>query len=264
MIFEFIKTSPAQNTTVIITSDCPKSYYPIVANKAMSYDYLHAEQVGFIVPPSRKDSVIALEMAGGEFCGNATLSAAAYVIYKGLTDKEVFYIDSSGAAEPIRCKVAKVGDYCYSASCTMPSAKGIDEAKFNLPNKTVEGYIVEFDGISHFVLEAEDDFEEYLELIQSLKEVVDADAIGIIPYSKVQDGRYKIKPFVHVRAINSNVFERGCGSGSLALGIYLNKIRGVSTDIEVLQPGGTIRVGIGEKFSISTDVIITCEGQILI
>lgn len=264
MIFEFIKASPAKNTTVIITSECPKSYYPVLAKKAMSYDYLHSEQVGFIVPPSKKGSVIGLEMAGGEFCGNATLAAAAYAVYKGLTNKEIFNIDTSGTDESIRCRVAKVSDFCYSTSCTMPSAKGIDEAKIKLLKKTVEGYIVEFDGISHFVLEAEDDIEEYLELARALKEIVDAGAIGIIPYKKVQDGRYKIKPFVHVRAINSNVFERGCGSGSLALGIYLNKIRGVSTDIEVLQPGGTIRVGIGEKFSISTDVIITCEGQILI
>jgi len=264
VIFEFIKASPAKNTTVIITSECPKSYYPVLAKKAMSYDYLHSEQVGFIVPPSKKGSVIGLEMAGGEFCGNATLAAAAYAVYKGLTNKEIFNIDTSGTDESIRCRVAKVSDFCYSTSCTMPSAKGIDEAKIKLLKKTVEGYIVEFDGISHFVLEAEDDIEEYLELARALKEIVDAGAIGIIPYKKVQDGRYKIKPFVHVRAINSNVFERGCGSGSLALGACLKKVYGISKDIDVIQPGGVIKVGMGDESYISTDVIITCEGKILI
>ena len=64
--------------------------------------------------------------------------------------------------------------------------------------------------------------------------------------------------------MNTNVFERGCGSGSLALGMYLNKVTGITKKIKVLQPGGVIEVGIGSEFSISTDVVITCEGRIMI
>ncbi|WP_213973882.1 hypothetical protein [Tepidanaerobacter acetatoxydans] len=264
MIIDFIKTSPAQNTTVLITSYCPRSYYSAVAEKAMNYDYLHAEQVGFIVPPSKKDSVIRLEMAGGEFCGNATLSAAAYVRYKGLNDKENFSIDVSGAAEPIRCRVEKVGTYYYNTSCIMPPAKRIDEMELELQGKTIKGYIVEFEGISHFVLEAKEEFVEYSEVTHALKKAVDTNAIGVIPYETIRDDTYKIKPFVHVKEINSNVFERGCGSGSLALGTYLKRVRGISREIRVVQPGGVIRVGIADEFFISTDVILTCEGRILI
>jgi diaminopimelate epimerase len=264
MIFDFIKTSPAQNTTVLITSYCPQSYYSAVAEKAMNYDYLHAEQVGFIVPPSKEDSVIGLEMAGGEFCGNATLSAAAYVMYKKLIDKDNFHIDVSGADEPIRCRVEKVSTYRYNTSCIMPLAKRIDEMELELLAKTVKGYIVEFEGISHFVLETKEEFAEYSEVTQALKKVIDTNAIGVIPYKTLKDGSYKIKPFVHVKKINTNIFERGCGSGSLALGIYLKKVGGVSKEIEVVQPGGVIRVGIGNEFSISTDVVFTCEGRMLI
>lgn len=264
LILEFVKTSPAQNTTVIVTSYCPRSYYFAVAEKAMSFDYLHAEQVGFLVAPRSKDAVIGLEMAGGEFCGNATLSAAAFAVYKGLTDKRVFNIDASGADEPIKCRVEKVSDYCFSASCTMPQAKRIEAMEFELPNKTVKGNLVEFKGISHFVLEAGDDFAEYMELSRVLKQVVDAGAIGIIPYRKLTDKTYKIKPFVHVKAIDSNVFERGCGSGSLALGIYLKQAYGISKEIEVIQPGGVIRVGLGNEIYIATYVKITCEGRMLI
>ncbi|NLU11527.1 MAG: hypothetical protein GXW90_11515 [Tepidanaerobacter acetatoxydans] len=264
MIFDFIKTSPAQNTTVLVTSYCPQSYYSTVAEKAMNYDYLNAEQVGFIVPPSKKDSVIRLEMAGGEFCGNAALSSAAYVRYKGLNDKENFNIDVSGAAEPIRCRVEKVNTYCYNTSCIMPPAKRIDKMELELQGKTIKGYIVGFEGISHFVLEANEQFVEYSEVTQALKKAVDTNAIGVIPYETIRDDTYKIKPFVHVKEINSNVFERGCGSGSLALGIYLKKVSGISKEVSVVQPGGIIRVGIGNEFSISTDVILTCEGKILI
>jgi len=247
-----------------VTGYCPIRYYFAVAEKAMSYDYLHAEQVGFLVPPRSKDAVIGLEMAGGEFCGNATLSAAACAVYKGLTDSQVFYIDSSGSDKPIKCRVEKVSDYCFNASSTMPKAKRIESMEFELSKKIVRGSLLEFEGISHFVLEAEDDFAEYMELIKALNQVVDASAIGIIPYRKLTDKAYKIKPFVHVKAIDSNVFEQGCGSGSLALGIYLKQAYGISKEIEVDQPGGIIRVGLGDEIYIATDVKITCEGRMLI
>ena len=37
------------------------------------------EQVGFVSAPSDSGCDIDLQMAGGEFCGNATMSAAALV-----------------------------------------------------------------------------------------------------------------------------------------------------------------------------------------
>lgn len=264
MIFDFIKTSPAQNTTVLVTSYCPKGYYLKIAEKAMSYEFLHAEQVGFIVPPSKKESILGLEMAGGEFCGNATLSVAAYAILKGLADEEIFSIDVSGTTLPIRCKAKKINDYCYDASCVMPPAKRNQELKITLKNKTIIGQVIELDGISHFVFPEQKDSIEHLDILTALKQVVETDAIGVIPFKTLENGTYKIKPFVHVRKVNTNVFERGCGSGSLALGMYLNKVTGISKKIVVLQPGGAIGVGIGSEFSISTDVVFTCEGRMMV
>jgi diaminopimelate epimerase len=264
MIFNFIKTSPAQNTTVLITSFCPQSYYLKIAEIAMKYEFLHAEQVGFIVPPSKKESILGLEMAGGEFCGNATLSAAAYAVFKGLVGGKVFNIDVSGAAGPIRCKVQKLDDYRYNASCVMPPAKLNQELKLDLGNKTIIGQVIELDGISHFVFPEQEDFAEYLDVVTALKQFIDANAIGVIPFKTIKDDTYSIKPFVHVKKVNTNVFERGCGSGSLALGMYLNKVFGMSKRIEVVQPGGVIGVEMGSEYSISTDVVFTCEGTIMV
>ncbi|MGI6697202.1 MAG: hypothetical protein GX918_00660 [Clostridiales bacterium] len=264
MIINFIKTSPAQNTTVLITSLCPQSYYLRIAEIAMRYEFLNAEQVGFIVPPSKKESTLGLEMAGGEFCGNATLSAAAYAVYKGLAEGEVFSIDVSGTAGPIRCKVQKLDDHRYNTSCIMPSAKRIQELKLRLENKTIIGQVIELDGISHFVFPEQEGFTEYPDVAAALKQLVDADAIGIIPFKTLKNDTYSIKPFVHVKKVNTNVFERGCGSGSLALGMYLNKVFGMSKRIEVVQPGGVIGVEMGSEYSISTDVVFTCEGIIMV
>ncbi|HOC09458.1 MAG TPA: hypothetical protein PKN88_08035, partial [Bacillota bacterium] len=173
-------------------------------------------------------------------------------------------IDASGAAEPIRCKVQKLDDHCYKASCIMPPAKRIQELKLNLGNKTIIGLVIELDGISHFVFPEHEGFTEYPDVAAALKQLVDADAIGVIPFKTIKDDTYSIKPFVHVKKVNTNVFERGCGSGSLALGMYLNKVFGISKRIEVVQPGGVIGVEMGSEYSISTDVVFTCEGIIMV
>lgn len=264
MIVDFIKSSPAQNTTVLVTGYCPPDAYHAVARRAMSYECLHAEQVGFIVSPSGKDSVLRLEMAGGEFCGNAALSAAALAIHKGLTDRSDFCIEVSGAAGPVSCRVERRGRYRYHASCTMPPARRAEELELTLGDEAIKGRIIEFDGISHFVFPVEGDFTGYSDTMDALKRLTDTDAVGVIPYETLEDGSHRIKPLVHVRSLNSSVFERGCGSGSLALGIHLEAEGCAARGIDVLQPGGVIRVEIGETFSISTDVEFTCEGSMLV
>jgi diaminopimelate epimerase len=124
--------------------------------------------------------------------------------------------------------------------------------------------VIELDGISHFVFPEHEGFMEYLDVATALKQSVDADAIGVIPFKTIKDDTYSIRPFVHVKKVNTNVFERGCGSGSLALGMYLDKVFGMSKRIEVVQPGGIIGVEMGSEYSISTDVVFTCEGIIMV
>ncbi len=264
MPISFIKTSPAENTTVLVTDYCPRDRYLRVAERIMAYEFLYAEQVGFIVPPWKDSSLLGLEMAGGEFCGNATLSAAAYAVFKGLFGKGHFNIDVSGAAEPIECEAKKVSPYHYNASCTMPRAKRTQGLELSLGDITLKGRIIIFDGIGHFVFPIQEDFTKYEETLTKLKQIIDIDAIGIIPYRSLDKDAYYIRPFVHVKKTDTDVFERGCGSGSLALGIYLKEVKKLSGNIRVLQPGGVIEVGIGDRSSISTDIRITCEGKVLI
>lgn len=264
MNIDFIKMSPAENTTVLVTSVCPKRHYIKVAKRAMGYKFLYAEQVGFIRPSKYKNAILCLEMAGGEFCGNATLSAAAYAKYKGLIEKEDFYIEVSGVENPVWCKVMRKEKFNYYAKCQMPFALNTEEYKINLRNQIIQGGIIKFDGISHFVFPVSGDFTDFTEVLKTLKRDVDDIALGIIPYKTLENQKYEIKPYVYVKKTNSSVYERGCGSGSLALGIFLNQKDKKQRCIEVIQPGGTIEVEIGNRYYISTDVLITCEGMMFI
>lgn len=264
MIIDFVKTSPAQNTTVLVTSVCPEEHYINIAKKVMGYEFLHAEQVGFIRAPKHKDTILFLEMSGGEFCGNATLSAAAYVKYKGLTNNNDFFLEVSGLANPIQCKTIKKRKFHYNVKCQMPSAQKVKEYKVKVDNQIIQGSIIKFDGITHFIFPVKSRFIHFTKVLDIVKKDIYASALGIIPYKTLGEQKYKIKPYIYVRKTGSNVFERGCGSGSLALGIYLNKNHKKQGCIKVLQPGGIIEVEIGKNLYISTDVLVTCEGRILI
>lgn len=261
MKLNFIKMSPCQNTTVLVTEYCPKKYYIAVAAQIMSYDSLCAEQVGFIVPPKSADSVLGMEMAGGEFCGNASLSAAVYVRYSGIYEKDDFFIDVSGASDPLRCHVEEKSSYVYSAKCEMPLPLSVKEVDIEIEKKKIEGGIVDFKGISHFIFKTWPDFNVYDKVMALIKSKIESDAIGIVPYKELEEGKYEIKPYVYVRSTRSHVFEKGCGSGSMALGVYLKEYMGLKGKIGVKQPGGIIDVEVGEKNFISTEVKITCEGR---
>jgi diaminopimelate epimerase len=263
MIIDFVKTSPSQNTTVLITSFCPPERYVEVARKVMGYEYLHAEQVGFIVPPGNKNSVIGLKMAGGEFCGNASLSAAAYARYKGICEAREFLIDVSGADHPLRCYVEQKSRFVYKAKCEMPPPVSIREFTVRVGQQEVTGSVVNLKGISHFVFELWPEVHFFDDILELLENHINASALGVVPYRKINELEYEIKPYIHVRETDSRMFERGCGSGSLALGLHL-KEKDITGKLNVRQPGGVIGVETGERNYIFTDVKVTCEGKTLL
>ena len=81
----FIKTNPSGNTTILVDSAVPEKEQSVVAKRLLAYDSVQAEQVGFLtIPDDTTDYNIALRMMGGEFCGNATRSAAVYTVFSGL------------------------------------------------------------------------------------------------------------------------------------------------------------------------------------
>src|SRR3712207_235334 len=74
MKIEFVKINPVENMTILVKSSLPRLKYPILSQKMMRYSHLYAEQVGFMEGKH-------LQMMGGEFCGNASRSFAAYLAF---------------------------------------------------------------------------------------------------------------------------------------------------------------------------------------
>lgn len=265
MNFRFVKASPCRNTTVFVEDEAPLSARPEIARHAMDSEVLAAEQVGFLTRPEGAESVLRVEMAGGEFCGNASLSVGALAVSRGLCAAgKPFFVECSGAARPLRVSAEPVSSGRWRGTVEISSEAKISEEELSAAGVDYRGAVVELPGICHFCVEAEPfPKETYDELLGLLTARITAEAYGIIPYRETGEGRYSIRPYVAVPAAKSYVFEQACGSGSLALGRWLAKSEGRAR-IEVSQPGGTIRVEIGESASISEEVYFPCAGTFFV
>jgi diaminopimelate epimerase/ribosomal protein S18 acetylase RimI-like enzyme len=196
------------------------------------------EQVGFI---ENNLATPRLVMAGGEFCGNATRSAAWHYLKEAPGE---INISVSGIIEPLKAGVKKVGER-FEAWAQMPVYKKFDRIK---EIKTGH-YKVEIEGITHIVIveeqsndylscaKKEGDFEENLkEIASSLLEEFNLDntAAGVIFLENTSDG-LKIHPCVSIPGI-SCFYETACGSGTIAVGLVKCLLDRASIEVTLIQP----------------------------
>lgn len=259
MNINYVKVSPAQNMTAFITNYVPKHAYTHVAQTIMQYDYVHAEQVGFIVSPKKSPSILRLEMSGGEFCGNGVLAAAAYARYKGLTTNNEFSIEASGVTSALHCSVEDISPQVFDAKAEMPPPRVIEPMSVNIDGSDIQGTIVHMDGIAHFLIEKWLKEEDFSLIMKRLASRLEEPAIGIISYRERTENDYEMRPFVYVKTTQVECFERSCGSGSLALGASLHQ-QEKGDSFALRQPGGIIQVEMSPRINISTTVRFTCEG----
>ncbi|MCO0599967.1 hypothetical protein NGI46_21455 [Peribacillus butanolivorans] len=259
MKLNFVKVSPSQNMTVFITNHVAQAHYAQIANTIMNYEYLNAEQVGFLVAPKNKNSILRLEMSGGEFCGNAILSAAAYCYYKGFCKDNSFLLETSGSETPLACDIEVKSPSVFEARAEMPQPIYTKDVVVNINGNSISGSIVQLKGITHFLTEFWPSKDDFRLILEAVTKKIEDKAIGIIPYRRLMENEYEVLPFVYVKETGSRFFERACGSGTLALGVYLAK-KNKECKFKIHQPGGIINVEIGIKNYISTDVRFTCEG----
>ena len=72
---------PTGNMTLLAETSVPEAAQPLTAKRLMALEPA-TEQVGFV---TETEEGIGLRMAGGEFCGNASMSAAVlYLLRKGM------------------------------------------------------------------------------------------------------------------------------------------------------------------------------------
>ncbi len=237
MRIDYCLLDPTGNCTILVKTPVPVSDQPSVAAALMA-DEPAAEQAGFLTCEEGFDAV--LRMAGGEFCGNASMCAAVLAAAERNVTEGVMNLRVSGASEPVKVRVTKRENGSWQGTVAMPRPVSILER--DLPGAG-RRCVVSFDGISHIIMEEKPDRAAAEALALELADFLKADAVGLMFLDLENE---TLDPLVYVPAAKTLFWENSCASGTTAVGAYLAMKNGGSAELTLKQPGGTLTVRVRE------------------
>lgn len=242
MKIKYVKANPTENKTILVQTAVPRASQASAAGAMLAED-TDAEQVGFFELPSDDRASARLQMMGGEFCGNASISAAAKIAEEqGIKagEQKNIILEVSGAEGLVECAVEYDGNV-YTGTVDMPLPNKVDRMTFEYKDKSYEFCVVFLPGITHIIFEKskmEADYEIFAEkALKAWGDRFEEEAVGLILFD---EETCIITPLVYVKNTESLYWERGCGTGTAAAGVYMSCKYGKSCRLPVKQPGGTI------------------------
>lgn len=240
MNISYTKIDPAGNITAIVGSFVPRAEQSRVAAELMKRDTT-LEQVGFLEKAEDPCCAVRLQMMGGEFCGNATLSAAAVIFGRsgmglGFNCEELFEV--SGAPEPVKVSGCMAYPDRFEGEVAMPLPESISECTFLDGFDCVTLPLVRFPGICHAIVPVGAVSKERAEaVISSWCRQINADALGLMFFDKKANS---LTPLVYVASTDTAVWEGSCASGTSAVAAYLAELDGERADVTLSEPRGTV------------------------
>lgn len=230
---KYITYIPAGNDTAFVLKRGYTKEEKKKINDAIMKKESNIEQVGFVELGKEPE----LEMAGGEFCGNATRSAAHYY----LEGKEGELILKVNGKDYIKAGINEKGE----AYCEIPLYKGNKKVVEKKENGI---YQVRMQGMVTIVIE-EENAKKYLENKDKIKEetkkiiekyqLTNEEAVGVM-YLEREKNMLKINPIVWVNEINTMFYETACGSGTTGVGIVQAYKENKNQKLNIVQPSGNI------------------------
>jgi len=252
--------SPGGNPTYLIAEGgIPMAQYTEI-NAYLLRRYPRLEQGGFILPPQSERAVARLQMAGGEFCLNATRAFAAVLFddfghgrcsirsaeYARLLRRPDasarFLVEVSGAPDPLTVTVAKAEDG-WEVAVDLPALQyTIRETVASVDGSSMRIQLVTLPGITHLIfppggaLPADAIARRAVaeSLLSGLGLTVQS-AVGFLCWTR-EGVTLVLSPLVWVRALSTCIMETSCGSGSLALALTVQK----TGRVQIQQPSGSM------------------------
>ena len=255
---EYKVFDPTGNITALVETQVDPADQPAAASWIMAQNP-EVEQVGFVTfavagaGAPVADVPVSLRMAGGEFCGNATMcSAALYMIVNDMPGEANVKVRVSGTKDPLDVRLVRRDAVSFDASVTMPPAVGIDELKLSdgmLPgNDVLRLPVVRMEGIAHVIIEPDsgffglkDDSALAETLLRGWCGVLGAECLGMM-FLDEGKGVRALTPLVYVPGADTMFWENSCASGSAAAGMYLAAKEGKPVDVTFSEPAGSLRV----------------------
>ena len=244
---------PTGNITALVESPVDPARQPAAAAALMAR-HPAVEQVGFLRLETSPGSPVrgALRMAGGEFCGNASLCAAALVLldrgpHSG-GDRETVRLRVSGAAEPVTVRLNRTGPDSFRGGVRMPPALGVTEEVFSAGGANGRLPVVRMEGISHIVVGPASPFFDLLgdrpaaeAAVRAWCAALSADGLGLM-FLEGEGPARRLTPLVYIPGSGTVFWENSCASGTAAAGRYLAEQAGGPAALTLAEPGGSLRV----------------------
>lgn len=263
--YRFLKANPAGNTTIFVLDKTEAKDRSAIANELMEDQRgLCAEQVAFLDCEPPRPADFSISMMGGEFCGNATRSAAAWLVFDReryqpsglLGDKGNFEISCSGVDHNIRCHVDMESRTRFNVTADMPLPLSIDSVKV----KGQTFWKVDCDGIVHFVRFFTFEGNPISRKKQWVHDVLAqfptpaGKATGIIFLNNSDLNPINIEsidPYVYVKDTDTLVHESSCGSGTAA------SVAAVAASL-----GQSVRAHVGQRRGIIDSEAVWKDGRL--
>ena len=238
---------PTGNITALVESVVPEKDQPSVAAAIMAR-HTAVEQVGFLRLPGGEGETPALRMAGGEFCGNASMSAAAlWALRRGLDGGECS-IRVSGAESSVSVRLRRETEDGFAAAVHMPPAGQITEKECVISGRRGGLSCVYMEGITHAVITPASPFFALKDAPAAAEEAVrelcgslGAACLGLM-FLEGEGALRRLTPLVYVPLSGTLFWENSCASGSAAVGMLLARQSGKAIDLTLEEPGGELRV----------------------
>jgi|GEM_PF-71701 len=250
--FNYFRANPCGNITGFVVAPVYPGYRKAYTDCIMEQIDQDVEQVGFI-SPAYEGAPLRMDMMGGEFCANATraygLYSASFYDTDGLVDIEVYVSGHEGTTDVI----ADVKNQKAYVALDAP----IGREKLTIDGKDCT--LIKLPGISHLVVEEEEDKEFVNKALEVLKKDHKDEAYGVLFFDKE---KLEMIPYVYVEGSETLFRESSCGSGTIAVVNYLeDDIAKLDEDykISIKNPAGELEVFVyefedGKKFCVGGKV----------
>ena len=192
-----------------------------------------SEQVAYLDPPSLPGALARIRLMGGEFCGNAAMAAAGWLVRDRLRDGEEMTvpIEVSGAQGVLFCRILEKRDG-FEGTVEMPRVKRVRPAEIGgIPVTEVQ-----MEGITHLIREGSEPLEkEKAEaILKAFAEETAEEAAGLLDRNP-ETGR--MRPLVYVRGSGTLVIITG---RSVGIDIIRDDITFFRTNDGII-PAGTVK-----------------------
>jgi len=234
---EYYLFDPSGNITALLPVGRRSECSVEAANRIMEGEPT-CEQAGFVLP-GEDGCDVTLEMAGGEFCGNASLcTAALFAMERGLAVGEhcSVVLKASGAGEPIEITMTRTNSG-FDGTVSMPRIERIRQIA--LPGAEEPISVAFSQGITHAIVPEQFGMERAEACIRSWCGELKAEAMGIM---LVDEASGRLTPLVYVPGSDTLFREHSCASGTAAAGAYLAERAGCELDKSFQEPGGVLSV----------------------